>query len=403
MHLISAEKVKTSLDAVQRWVEATNYRGYEPFDGLSSPLRPLMMGNLFAERLLMQLIRQSPVNLRPLLGVTPKDSTKGQGYMAWGYLILYRATGQEDYLTKALKCLTWLDKNKVARFKNHSWSNHFDFVSRGGGYSKDDPIIVWTALIGHAYVEAYEITQDNRWLKIADSICGWIMALPREKTESGTCISYLPHVQSSIHNSNMLGAAILSRTAQHTGNKEYLSVAREGMLYSCSRQLPDGAWLYGEANKYHWIDNFHTGYNLESLRWYSKCSGNREFQNCLDLGLAYFKANFFEPSGRPKYYHNRTYPVDIQCAGQAIETLAEFSDHDPDCLNIASRVASWTITNMQDAKGYFYYRQYPLVKAKTPMLHWGQGTMFVGLAVLFSKLSKAQSANAFKGKVATAL
>ena len=26
------------------------------------------------------------------MGVTPKESTKGQGYMAWGYLLLYRAT-----------------------------------------------------------------------------------------------------------------------------------------------------------------------------------------------------------------------------------------------------------------------------------------------------------------------
>lgn len=38
---------------------------------------------------------------------------------------------------------------------------------------------------------------------------------------------------------------------------------------------------------------------------------------------------------------------------------------------------------MQDARGYFYYRQYPLLMAKTPMLHWGQATMFKGLAHLF--------------------
>ena len=42
---------------------------------------------------------------------------------------------------------------------------------------------------------------------------------------------------------------------------------------------------------------------------------------------------------------------------------------------------------MQDPKGYFYYRQYPLLKAKTPMLHWGQGTMFKGLAQLYLSLT----------------
>ena len=38
---------------------------------------------------------------------------------------------------------------------------------------------------------------------------------------------------------------------------------------------------------------------------------------------------------------------------------------------------------MQDSAGFFYYRQYPLIKARTPMLHWGQATMFKGLAELF--------------------
>ena len=68
----NAEKlVEESLDRVQRWVEDRNYRGYEPFDGLSSWFRPLTFGNLLGERLLMQAIRQSPINLRPIMGVTP--------------------------------------------------------------------------------------------------------------------------------------------------------------------------------------------------------------------------------------------------------------------------------------------------------------------------------------------
>jgi hypothetical protein len=37
---------------------------------------------------------------------------------------------------------------------------------------------------------------------------------------------------------------------------------------------------------------------------------------------------------------------------------------------------------MQDRDGHFYYRQYPLVTARTPMLHWGQATMFKALAQL---------------------
>ena len=375
-----------SIRKVQKWVEDHDYKGYEPFDGLSSWARPLAFGTIMGDRLLMQLIRQSPINLRPLLGVAPKDSTKGSGYMAWGYLILYRTTKQLDYLDKAVNCLEWLDQHKASRFKHHAWSNHFDFSSRGGRYTKDDPIIVWTSLIGQAYLEAFEITGEQRWLEIANSVCGWIMELPRERTSRGDCISYMADVQSSIHNSNMLGATMLAQTARHTGNPEYLSVARSAMEYSCSRQLPDGSWWYGEDPKYHWIDNFHTGYNLDSLASYVKTSGDEQWRGHLKRGLEFFKANFFEADGCPKYYHNRKYPVDSQCAAQAIDTLALFADEDPACLDLSLKVARWTISNMQHSDGHFYYRQYPLMKAKTPMLHWAQATTFKGLAMLHEKL-----------------
>jgi len=379
--------VETSILRVEKWVEDQDYKGYEPFDGLSSWARHLTFDNLLAERILQQIIRQCPLNLRPILGVRPKDSTKGRGYMAWGYLILHRTTGKQSYLDKAIRCLEWLHLHKVVRFRHHSWSNHFDFAGRGGMYTKDDPIIVWTALIGHAFIEAYEVT-GNKWcLDIGDSACQWILELPRERTNSGNCISYLPHVQSSIHNSNMLGAGLLARTARHNGNKDYFDVARSAMEYSCSRQLPNGSWWYAEAPNHHWTDNFHTGYNLDSLLWFIEGCGDKTYRPNLEKGLAFYKTNFFHENGCPKYYHTRTYPIDIQCAAQAIDTLTACSAFDPTCVDLAKNVANWTIKEMQDPKGYFYYRQYPLLKAKTPMLHWGQATMFKALAMLICKLS----------------
>lgn len=385
-------KIWGALEGLQQWVEERNYRGYEPFDGLSSWARPLTFGNEFAQRILQQVIRQSPINLRPLLGVRPQDSTKGRGYMAWGYLMLYRATADRRFFDKATACLEWLDEHKVSRFPHHSWSNHFDFVGRGGGYTRDDPIIVWTAAIGHAYLEAFEVSGREWFLSIADSACKWIMDLPREKTSRGDCISYLADRQSSIHNSNMLGAGLLARTARHTGNSEYVRVARAAMEYSCSRQRSDGSWWYGEDPKYHWIDNFHTGYNLESLDAYVEATGDEDFRANLDKGLSFYKSHFFENSGRPRYYHTRTYPVDVQCIAQSIDTLALFSERDPECRALAAKAAAWALRNMQDRRGYFYYRQYPLVRAKTPMLHWGQATMFKALARLFLTMHASERA-----------
>ncbi len=381
------EIIEESLIKVEKWVEDNQYKGYEPFDGLLSYLRPLTFGNLFLDRLLLQLVRQSPLNLRPLLGVKPQESTIGRGYMAWGYLTMLKITGNEECRRKAETCLQWLINNKSPGYDNYSWGKHFDFASRGGIYRSFEPIIVWTALIGFAFLDAYETLREEKYLDVAKSICEWIMELPRENTDSGICLSYLAYRVSSIHNSNMLGAAMLARTGKLTANQKYLKVAREAMLYSCSRQRPDGAWYYGEAPNNHWIDNFHTGYNLDSLKLYMQSTGDTEFEENLKKGFEFYKNNFFEECGRPKYYHNRTYPIDSQCISQAIETLANFSGIDEEAMNLSLKVAKWAIENMQDEKGYFYYRQYPFIKAKTPMLHWAQATMFKGLTLLILRLN----------------
>jgi hypothetical protein len=158
------------------------------------------------------------------------------------------------------------------------------------------------------------------------------------------------------------------------------------MLYSCSRQNPDGSWDYGELPKYHWIDNFHTGYNLDCLKRYRESTGDAGFDDAMRRGFRYFKNTFFEADGRPKYYHNKTYPIDSQCAGQAIDTLTFFSGDDRDAQPLAAKVAAWTIRHMQDKDGHFYYRDLGWAVNKTPMLHWGQGVIFKALAHLLTAL-----------------
>jgi rhamnogalacturonyl hydrolase YesR len=380
-----------SIRKLEKWVEDHRYKGYEPFDGLSSFLRPLTFDSLFLDRLLMQTIRQSPINLRPLFGVKPQESTKGRGYMASGHLTMFNVTADPIYKEKAVDCLEWLIKNKSPKYSEYSWGNHFDFAGRGGRYSKFEPIIVWTSLIGQGFLDAYEILHDERYLEVARSICQWILNLPREGTDSGSCISYVAYGQISVHNSNLLGAAVLARTAKYTRDSRYLTVAEDAIKYSCTRQRPDGSWYYAEQPMFHWIDNFHTGYNLDSLKCYIENTGDKTYEDNLQCGFHFYKTAFFEANGRPKYYHQRAYPIDSQCISQAIETLANFVDYDDTSLKQAVKVAKWAIDQMQDKSGYFYYRQYPLIKAKIPMLHWGQATTYKALSRLLLRLKCEQT------------
>jgi rhamnogalacturonyl hydrolase YesR len=382
------EKIGKSLARVSGWVEARNYRAYDPGDGQLSFLRFATFNSLFLERLLTASVLRVPFNIRPVLGIAPHTSTKGMGYMAWGYVRRYKLTRDEQFAQKAVACLDWLIQHRAPGCAQYCWGNHFTFTTRAGRIPHHAPTIVWSSLIGQAFVEAYEALGNRLYLEVASSICDWILTLPKEETKTGVCLSYVAFKQSSIHNSNMLGAALLARVGKLTQNRGALELAKLAMQYSCSRQNPDGAWFYGESPKYHWIDNFHTGYNLDSLKRYVDSTGDSDFDTCIRSGFEYFGATFFEADGKPKYYHNQTYPIDIQCAAQAIDTLAFFADDRPQALELACRVADWTIDNMQSPDGYFYYRDLGWMKIKTPMFHWGQGTMFKALAHLLNKLNR---------------
>jgi hypothetical protein len=385
-------KLQNSIESLCAWVENHNYKAYDPGDGQLSPLRQLAFGQFFLKRLLTAAVLRVPFNIRPLIGISPHVSTKGMGYMAWGYLKMFAQTGDIRFAGRARFCLDWLMEHRAKKFDQFCWGNHFDFTTRGGTIPAHEPTIVWSSLIGHAFFEAHQLLGDVKYLDVSVSVADWILTLPREQTRSGACISYVLFQQSSIHNSNMLGAALLAKVGSLARQREMLAVAKAAMEYSCSRLNPDGSWFYGEAPKYHWIDNFHTGYNLDSLKRYGDATGDRGFDGQMRRAFDYFKRSFFETSGRPVYYHDRTYPIDIQCAAQAIDTLSFFSDEDADALALAQQVAAWTIAHMQDKDGHFYYRDLGWVKIRTPMLHWGQGTMFKALAHLLAKLTGCNAA-----------
>jgi len=384
------QEVRSSIEDVAGWVEAHKYRAYDPGDGNLSYLRHLTLGTHFLRRLLTASVLRSPFHIRPWIGIRPHTSTKGMGYMGWGYVKMYAVTRDESYRRRAELCFEWLMNNRSPGQKHYCWGNHFAFATRGGTTFAHTPTIVWSSLIAFAFLEAYEVLGDSRYLEVAASTAEWVKTLPREETSRGTCLSYISDKQESIHNSNMLGAALLACIGVHTGDHELRELAREAMNYSCARQNSDGACTMARNPCIHWIDNFHTAYNLDCLKRYMDSTGDRSFEANFRGGYEYYVGHFFEANGCPKYYHDKPKPIDIQCAAQSIDTLAFCSDIDKTSLELALKVARWTIRNMQAEDGHFYYRDVGWKKIKTPMFHWGQGTMFKALAHLLNKLTVMQ-------------
>jgi rhamnogalacturonyl hydrolase YesR len=386
---LSKDRIYESISKLSAWLEENDYRGYDTFDGLSAKyLRPFTLETKLLRIVLQQSVRRFPLNLRPLLGIRTSRSTKGMGFLAKGFIRLHKATGDKSWADKAEAALQWLVENQSKGYSGACWGNHFDYQSRGFYLPKGVPTIVWTSLIGHAFLDAYDHFGKDSYLQVAVSACEHILHdLDTIGEGESLCISYIPTKKSACHNANTLGASLLARTYAHTQNKSYLSLAQKALQYTADHQRSDYSWYYAEGNEAHWVDNFHTAYVLDCFKYYAEATGDNRFEETLASGYSYWKSTFFHRDGTPRYYNYKTLPIDIQCSSQAIDTLVFFSDRDRESLPLALKIAKWTIDNMQDRSGYFYYRRYSswLVN-KTPTLHWGQATMFCALSGLYKLL-----------------
>src|SRR5262249_53723420 len=140
------------------WVVAHEYRGYEPADGNLSPLHALTGDRVLPMRVLQQVVLRAPFNIRPLVGIRPHASAIGRGYLAWGCAIASARGGSDRavYRRESVQSLEWLIANRAPRFDEFCWGDPYDYATRSGRRPLGEPLLVWSALIGHAFLEAYE-------------------------------------------------------------------------------------------------------------------------------------------------------------------------------------------------------------------------------------------------------
>ena len=93
-------------------------------------------------------------------------------------------------------------------------------------------------------------------------------------------------------------------------------------------------------------------------------------------------------TARPRYFHNRTYPIDIHSVAQSIITLLAFRDFDAINVELAHIVANWAMENMWDREGYFYYQVQPFYKNRISYMRWSQAWMLLALSTLLEHDSR---------------
>lgn len=382
--------VRDAASTLLEYCRANDWAGYDPYDALNSRVfKALPFLNFKIVRLVLtQGVKRSPINLRPLLLVPKSPNPKGIALFLSSLTNLSKAGLVEDI--EIIRSMATKLLALRSPYKTYScWGYNFPWQTRGALVPLGSPNIICSTFAANALLDAYELTREPSCLAAATSAAEFIRDILfwREGTAKAY-FSYTPDERSEIHNANLLGAALLCRVSQASGQQRFLEPAIDAARCSVGKQHEDGSWGYGDTPGQRWIDNFHTGFNLVALKRIREYSGHTEFDAQIRRGFAFYRKHFFREDGAPRYFHNSTYPIDIHSIAQSIITLVEFRDHSGDNIPLACTVLNWALANMRNARGFFYFQKHQFYTARVSFMRWSQAWMLLALSTLLRSFDR---------------
>ena len=367
------------------YCRSNDWAGYDPYDALNSRLLGAFpfLNTRVLRIVLTQALKRSPLNLRPLLIVGKTQNPKGLALSLTALLKLRKLDLLEDE-NLLHELLAQIVGSRSPDPEYWSWGYSFPWQTRTILVPRGFPNLVCTIFVANALLDTFEALGDGACLGMAMSAGNYLLEKLYYKEADGVAaFAYpLPTSKSKVHNANLLAAALLGRLYHHTGDERLPSPALHVARYSAGKQRSDGSWSYGELPNQDWTDNFHTGYNLTSLRSIGHNLRTSEFEPHIRLGFEFYREHFFREDGAVRYFHDRTYPIDIHCVAQSILTLIEFQDLHQSSVNLAKLVYIWAMKHLWDKHGFFYYRVLRTVTIRTSYMRWSQAWMLLALTTL---------------------
>lgn len=386
--------INSTYNKLDQWIDQNGPQSYDVSDIKTRPVY-LWIINLSQKSKFTKILTAPAIILadnytnllRKIFNIKKKIYPQGQAVLARAYLANYKKTNNSASLNKALEALEWLKQNSSTGYSNYCWGQPYNWYSRKL-IPTNTPRATVTSQAANAFLDAYEILKDEQYLNIAKESCEFfIKDLHWKEDEDGfICFSYTSVDKYNIHNASILVAAVLIRTWYYTKTEKIKEFGLKAMNFTIKHQNNDGSWFYWAPpdkiiGK---IDNYHTGFILESLEVIKRYIG-AEFNAdiALEKGLKFYLDNLFKDEEIPKMTHKSIYPIDIQSGGQAIITLGEMFSRVPELKEFALKIAEWIINNMMDKKGFFYFRIYRNGRIdKTPYIRWSESWMLRALTFL---------------------
>jgi hypothetical protein len=379
---------------------SAGFRGSDPYDGLNSRLLTPLLGRSRLLRLaVIQGVKRSPFDVRPLLRVPPGLNPKGLALLLHGAAVWPGADdgdGRRAWLADALLSTASLPDGRpafggrdvaeglAARLDagrevlpgRMGWGYDFPWQSRAFLQPAYFPTVVATSFAVDALAAAGRAAAVEAAARFVET------DLRRHEDADGICFSYSPGDGTRVYNASLFGARILAQAAARDGPDAPArrEEARRAVDWVVSRQRDDGAWVYGEALHWTWIDNLHTGFNLETIDRVASLLGDDRWEDALRRGLDFYRRVLFLEDGTPRYYTTSLYPLDPHSFAQGALTFLSLHRLQPDAVVFADRILHRGIEELWDERrGGFRFQKHRHHTQNAIHLRWSQAWMFRAL------------------------
>lgn len=307
-----------TIRSLMQTIENAGYASYDPYDAMRSPaVRAVNALHPFAGRVMTQLVKRSPLNLRPLLGI---DRTVNDPKVLADAVQTYLHLGTPEDVERARNCGKRLIEARNSRTTHHSWGLQTPFRSRSV-YSVHTSNLFTTVNAAMAIVRLYEATKEEQYREFLIGVNDFLMKELGFVTvsQSEGFFRYYPGNDLPVYNVNALALEYLSAFEDAAGSDRYAPVIASITAYLVRMQNSDGSWFYAPDSSNRWVDGFHTGYILQGLLNSAARYRTAASEHALEAGRRYYQQRLYGDNF-PLYYPGRKFPIDSQNCAQAVQT-----------------------------------------------------------------------------------
>jgi hypothetical protein len=378
-----------------------DFAGHDPYDGLKSRwLAPLLVRSRWLRIGVIQAVKRSPWNLRPLLGIPRGHNPKGLALLmlAAADRPEFSDAAEQERIADLVAGLAshpdgraWIAGRDEARGRAGElasagpsalgWGYDFPWQSRAFLQPAYFPTVVATSFV----VDAFAAAGHPAAAAVTRAAAGFVRDhLHRHTDHTGVCYSYSPRDRTRVFNASLFAGKILARAARDAAADEADVWRREAALtadYVVARQREDGGWIYGEADHWQWIDNLHTGFVLETIDEIARLVDTPDrWTDATSRGLAFYRAHLLAPDGTPRYHADGAAWLDSHTVAQTALTLLRFADRDPGLVAESRRVLERGVAGLwQPQRRGFSFQCGRGLPNHTVFLRWSQAWMLRAL------------------------